>query len=198
MLDRLLSKLPGTQEGDAAIFPFQKRQEYLQYVAATMSKKPSPTNFVRTHSNPVVQRCVHILETQRFKYDLGSKALDVGIGLIGVGLEVAIVSEAVDMRFRVGMAIDYIHWLGRLLRSDIAGQRYGSAEIVLPVWTEELTFVVEQVSRARKVLGDELGNPVLRLLADPLIIDKFKIALGRATFEANVPLGAKPPERDAQ
>jgi hypothetical protein len=174
MLDRFLGKLSDDQGVAARMFPYQALDKYVQYIASIIANKASPTNFSRMHLNPILQSKVQILEAVRSSYNLSSDALETGICLVSIGLEIAIVSESAAMNFRVGMAIDYIHWLGRLLRSDIGSDMYERLENIPEVWAEDLTLAARQVSRAREVLGSAIEESARRVYDDPLVVTRFK------------------------
>ena len=54
--------------------PFENRAEYLQYLGRVVSAKPDPTAFVRNYLNPIEQRLIEIVETQRYNQSFSFQA----------------------------------------------------------------------------------------------------------------------------
>jgi hypothetical protein len=72
------------------------------------------------------------------------------------------------------MAADYIHWLGRLTRSDIADGRFAALQNLPDEGHEDLAFAARQVLAARNMLGKKLGEAIQRVLNDPLVVPVLK------------------------
>jgi cell division inhibitor SulA len=123
-----------------------------------------------------------MIESQRFDIQLAFEALETGVFLISVGLEVAVVSTKVKGMFRTGMAMDYIHWLGRLTRSDIAELRFDTQL----GWPSEgfigLKLAIAQVLAARKNLGEKLDEAIRSVLS-----------CGFRRSRPRIPIGSRPP-----
>jgi hypothetical protein len=174
LLDKFLSNLPSDGRKAAGYLPFRERNEYLLHIGQTIARMPTSTNFVRARLNPILHALVQIIETQRFEFGLSSEALETGICLVSVGLEVAIASEAAKEKFRVGMAADYVHWIGRLTRSEAAYSRFDPDKTFPDTSRDDLSFAAQQVLAARKVLGEKLEVAIQKVLEDPLVLSGFK------------------------
>ncbi|HKN73407.1 MAG TPA: VPA1262 family N-terminal domain-containing protein [Terriglobales bacterium] len=176
LLDKFLSNLPRDNRKAAGYLPLRgRRNEYLQHIGRTIAKMPPPTNtnFVRAELNPILHALVQMVETQRFESSLSAEALETGVCLVSVGLEVAIAAETAKEEFRVGMAADYIHWIGRLARSD-AASRFDASATLQDICRDDLSFAAQQILVARKVLGEKLDEPIRRVREDSLVLSGFK------------------------
>jgi hypothetical protein len=179
LLDKFLANLPRDGRKAAGHLPVRGgRNEYLRHIGRAINQRPSSTKFVRDKLNPVLHALVQMVEAQRFDSGLSVEALETGICLVNVGLEVAMTAEAEKQEFRVGMATDYIHWIGRLARSHIASLRFGSRETLRDTARDDLKFAARQVLATRSVLGDKLEEPIGRVLEDALVLGAFKDLLG--------------------
>jgi hypothetical protein len=118
-----------------------------------------------------------MIETQRLDstsaWDLHEASLFLSI----IALQVAIDSEGTSERFRVGVACDYIHWLGRLMRTDLAASVYVARDTVPPGWLDDLVFAAQQVANASRRLGDVLDVSIGRVKDDPWVAPVFKAAI---------------------
>lgn len=175
LLDKFLANLPRDGRKATGYFPLSgRRNEYLQHIGQTIAQLHSPTNFVRAQLNPILHALVQMIEVQRFESSLSSEALETGVCLVSVGLEVAIASESAKEEFRLGMAADYIHWVGRITRSDAANTRFDSGGALRDIWRDDLLFAAQQVLAVRKVLGEKLDEPIRKVLEDSLVLGAFK------------------------
>jgi hypothetical protein len=180
LLDKFMSNLPRDSRKATGCLPLHgRRNEYLQHIGRTIAKMPSPTNtnFVRAELNPILHALVQMVETQRFESRLSAEALEIGVCLVSVGLEVAIAAETAKEEFRVGMAADYIHWMGRLARSDAASSRFDAGGTLPDIWRDDLSFAAQQILAARRVLGEKLDEPIRRVREDSLVLSGFKALL---------------------
>jgi hypothetical protein len=180
LLARLIAGLPQNDRPGTHYVFAKDRNALLQHVGRIIARKepPANTNFVRDRLNPIMHELVQILELRRFDASLASEALETGVFLVSVGLEVAIKSEKADERFRLGIARDYIHWLARLTRSDLAESRYDKRLGLPDEGLGDLQFAVAQVVAARQALGEEIDESIKRLLDDPLVLPLVKDLLG--------------------
>ena len=174
LLDKFLSTLPRDGQQATRHFAFNNRNEFLKHIGRTVSRRDAPTNFVRARLNPILHGLVQMIEAQRFEFRLACEALETGICIASIGLEVAILSANVPAQLRIGMAADYIHWLGRLTRSDVADDRFSPLENLPDELRQDLAFAAQQVLGAGKALGKELDAAVQRVLNDPLVVPVFK------------------------
>jgi hypothetical protein len=178
LLDRFLAGLPQNDRPATRYFIASDRNALTQHIGRAIARKDVPTNFVRARLNPIVHELVQIIESQRFEVNLAFEAFETGVFLTSVGLEVAIMSAKVNKQFRTGMATDYIHWLGRLTRSDIAECRFDKRLGLPDDGFTDLKFAVAQVLSARKALGEKLDEAICSVLDDPLMLPLVKELLG--------------------
>jgi hypothetical protein len=179
LLDRFLAGLPQNDRLATRYFVAKDRNAIMQHIGKAIARKDAPTNFVRARLNPIVHELVQIIESQRFEVNLAFEALDTGVFLTSVGLEVAISAKA-NKQFRTGMATDYIHWLGRLTRSDIAESRFDKRLGLPDDGFTDLKFAAAQVLAARKGLGEKLDEAIRSVLDDPLVLPLVKELLGNS------------------
>jgi hypothetical protein len=177
LLDQFLALLPRQDQKGAWFVPFDARRTVLKNVGRTIARKHNATNFVRAKLNPKVHEYVEMIETQRFEETISWDTYEAALFLSIIALEVAIDSTAAP-RFRIGLATDYIHWLGRLMRSDDAASAYGARDNVPQEWKDDLIFASEQVTKARQALGQELDMPIGLVKDDPWVAKMFKEQLG--------------------
>jgi len=174
LLARFLELLPGLEYKGGWSVPFDTRRPVLGHLGAIISSKQNATNFVRAKVNPKVYELVTMIETQRLDpsraWDLHEAAMFLSI----MALKAAIGAEGSRQQLRIGVATDYIHWLGRLMRSDVAAGVYVSQDPVPPEYIEDLRFAALQVAVARLVLGEALEAPIRRVNDDPWVAPVFK------------------------
>jgi hypothetical protein len=179
-LDKFISELPRDGERAKSYPPFRNRDGYLRYIGRVIAGKPAPTNFVRDRLNPVVNDLVETIETQRFGGEIAGDAFLQGVWLVSVSFEVAVAAEAAKIEHRIGLAADYIHWTGRLMRSEMAFDICNTSTDLPDIVGNDLVLAAEQIASARKMLGDSLAEPVKRVLSDPLVLSAFKDMLNKA------------------
>ena len=155
------------------------RDELIAFLGRAISRLSAPTNFVRDRINPLVHSLIQTLEFQRGEYDATFNAVQIATCLISLGLEIAVVS-AVELRFREGVACDYVHWAGRLMRSDAARIRLALGADASDLWMDDFTFLARQILQAKSRLGEPVQTASLRVLGDPLVASEFKRLLGPA------------------
>ena len=107
--------------------------------------------------------------------------------MVSVVLDVAIRAETAKRAFRIGMATDYIYWMGRLARSETAATRFTIDEDMRDLWRADFFLAAGKVAAALCTLGDELAAPVQRVLDDPLVMPAFKAALSDGNSQPAVP-----------
>jgi len=79
---------------------------------------------------------------------------------------------SIQERFRIGVATDYIHLLGRLMRSDLAAGVYVVRDPVPPELLDDLTFAAHLVADARReVVPGQAKLPLSTLHESKLIFD---------------------------
>jgi hypothetical protein len=69
-----------------------------------------------------------------------------------VVLDVAIRSENAKPAFRTGMATDYVHWMGRLARSETADTRFTIDENMRDLWRDDFLLAANKVAAVRQAL----------------------------------------------
>ena len=173
LLDQFLETLPGTDEKRQWFVLFDARRGVLENVAATIARKENPTNFVRAKFNPKVHAFVARVETQRLEQSAAWEAHEAALFLCIIALKIAVQGDAPES-YRIGVATDHIHWLGRLMRSDVAASVYVNGDDVPCGWRDDFEFGIQTVARARRELGDALDVPIGRIMNDPWVAPIFK------------------------
>ncbi|SDT08201.1 VPA1262 family N-terminal domain-containing protein [Bradyrhizobium canariense] len=177
LLNAFITALPPGGGAQPGHLPFDNRHAYLEHIARTIALAPSPTDFVRSRLNPIVAFIVGRLEAQRSDQTSCFEQLEAATCVVAVVLDVAIRAETSKRAYRIGMATDYIYWMGRLARSETAATRLTIDEDMRDVWRSDFLLAASKAAAARRALGDELAGPVQRILDDPLVIPAFKVAL---------------------
>lgn len=177
LLTKVLGLLPGSDHNGEWFVPFDARRVVLQHLGATIARKQNATNFVRAKLNPKVYELITNIETQRLDHSLAWDMHEASLFLSIIALQIAINSQGVAERFRIGVATDYIHWLGRLMRSDVAAAVYVASDSVRPQRLDDVTFAAQQIGGARRILGEALDVPICRVNNDPWVTPVFKRAI---------------------
>jgi hypothetical protein len=181
LLDRFLEQLPGLHQKGRWFVPSEARQSVLASLGRTVARKQNASNFIRAKLNSKIHELITMIETQR--NDRSAEALQVALSLSTIALQVITDAEGMDERFRKGIAIDYIHWLGRIMRSDTAASMFATHKTVFPEWLEDLTSVSQQLARARLVLGEPLDAPIAQVKNDLWVASIFKESIAAALID---------------
>jgi hypothetical protein len=155
------------------LLPFVDRSEYLKYVGQLITATHDPTVYLRNHLNPIEQYLVELIETQRYSLSLAHQALECGLAIACVALEVSVRYDGAKIEHRRGLAVDYLHWLGRLIRSDIASH-WLMWEMPDDSAREALALASDQSIAVQQVLGGPVDVALKRVMADPLVPPQFK------------------------
>jgi len=99
--------------------------------------------------------------------------LQIATCLIGLGLGVAATSGA-PQNYREGMAVDFIHWAGRLMRAEPAHTRFEHANTFDEFWRVDVTFCVRQISSARAALGPKVEDSIKCVREDNMVLPAFR------------------------
>jgi hypothetical protein len=174
LLVRFLEQLPGLDHKGGWLILFNTRRVLLEHLSATIVRKQNSSNFVRAKLNPKVDEIVSMIETQRLDPNRAWNLHEAAVFLSIITLRVAIGAVDTQERFRIGVAVDYIHWLGSLMRSDVAAGVYVVLDPVPTELLDDLTFAAHQVADARRVLGEPLEVPIRRVNEDPWVAGAFK------------------------
>jgi hypothetical protein len=158
----------------------KNRNELLKHLAGTINRKANSTNFVRDRLNPVIERYMQAMEFQRPDINSSYAALQITACLISLGLEVALTASAPDDH-RQGMAVDYVHWAGRLMRSEPARIRFDHANGFDEFWQDDVAHCAHQLLAARAGLGSKVEAAITRVLQDDMVLPAFKDMLGMAS-----------------
>ena len=119
-VERLLASLDPNQE--KVWFP--PELSVLEFIGDTLAQRPNGTNVLRDDFNTRTDRFARDVEIGRVVED-SIRRLLAGLALTIVGLRVAACrSGTVPLKFRRGIAKDYIHALGRLLSSTVSRQLF--------------------------------------------------------------------------
>lgn len=160
MAHRLLERLTL----GSSLFGQPEMLSVLFYVGNIISRKKKGTDFLRKYVNPLLDKYANTLEFGNVKKD-SFKMLIAGLCLVVTGLELVRVGEGINTGFRNGIAIDYIHFLGRLLSSFASQAAFGEQMKSFP--GEEIAFEALKVA---KELALSL-EPTVRSAMDLLIHD---------------------------
>jgi hypothetical protein len=176
--DKLLDRfIEGLTKGDR--IPTQNwqylegREDLITALARVIVRRNAPTNFVRDRLNPIMHSLVQEIEFQRDAHDAIYNAIQIATCLACLVFEVAIVVAA-RLEFRQGMASDYIHWTGRVMRSEAAQTRLINAFGSHDLWRDDLKFLARQIERAKVTLGGDLQLSIERVKDDPCVVQEFK------------------------
>ncbi|CAB3806541.1 VPA1262 family N-terminal domain-containing protein [Pararobbsia alpina] len=173
LLNHVLELLPKPGQPSGWFLPFDVRRSVLENLGKTIARKQNATNFVRAKLNPKVHEFVKLIETQRFEHRVAWDAHEVALFLSIIALNVAVLAEA-PKSYRIGVAADYIHWLGRLMRSDMAAGMYVARDIVPSELLDGPMFAAQTIAKVRHVLGEDLNSPIDRVKDDPWIAPNFR------------------------
>ncbi|MGV8889943.1 MAG: VPA1262 family N-terminal domain-containing protein [Pseudomonas sp.] len=182
LLDQFLEQLPGLHHKGRWFVPSDARRSVLESLGRTIARKQNATNFIRAKLNSKTHELVTMIETQRLDYS--TEAHQTSLYLSIIALQVVTDSEDISERYRIGVANDYIHWLGRLMRSHVAASMYVTRDRVFPDWLDNLTFAAQQLAKARRALGDTLDKSIARVKNDPWVAPIFKDAITAALSDA--------------
>lgn len=158
--------------------PAAERVDILTRAGRTISIREKATETIRDRLNATVEHYANALELGLFGQD--TKCYDLlfaGLGLVVVGLQVAMSADHAKASHRVGLGCDYINLLGRFLRSlscDELLNRPDDVDISFP--GEEIAReACGLVYRLHEELGPGLEPAVERLRTDQFVADKFRI-----------------------
>ena len=160
----------------------RERNELFAHLAKIISSKPKATDFIRANLNPIVEEMIRAVETQRD--DRSFELIHISTCLLAIGLEVAIVAEQSDIRFRTGLASDYIHWAGRLMRSVDTHIRYDGGDRIGDTWRDDIAYLAGRMAAAGKAIGEKPTEALDRVLKDELVLEQFKDQLRHRDEEA--------------
>ena len=159
--------------------PNENREAFLRRLGSLLAQDPQPTNLIRSKLNPAMQRFLQNLERQR---GVGWNWVDTAgaaVYTIIVALHAVLFSTTAPIAHRIGAATDYIHWFGRLLRTEMVDTILEQAPSGLNV-VGDMDLAINAILECRVVLGDRLAEPLQRLIDDPYIRASSKARLGQA------------------
>lgn len=154
----------------------QGRDDLVRVLGAAISRRDAPTNFVRDRLNHVLHSLMQEIEFRRGPHGASFNALQIATILISLVLEVAITVEA-PQKILEGMASDYVHWAGRVMRSEEAQARLMVGQGTSDPWEEDIRFLGQQITRGREALGEQFQEAIGRIMDDPLVLAAFKLAI---------------------
>jgi len=178
LLDRFIDQLPGPYQQCRWFVPSDARQSVLVSLGRTVARKQNASNFIRSKLNSKINELITMIETQR--NDRSAETVQVALSLSTIALQVVTEAEGMDLRFRNGIAIDYIHWLGRIMRSDTAASMFPIHGNVFPDWLEDLTSVSQQLAKARLALGEPLDASIAQVKNDLWVAPILKESIAAA------------------
>ncbi len=175
LLSQFLARLPGQDKRHITFIPADLRGLMFDNLSATICRRPRATNFVRSSLNARMDALINMIETQRhsFSWDAHESCIVLSI----IALKVAVNPKAGPENYRGFLANDYIHWVGRVMRSDVTSIKYCDGNPKLDEWAYDFRCVVRSICQARAVLGDVLDDAIDRVNRDPWVPEVFKEAL---------------------
>ena len=176
LLDRFFKGLGGDLTNGLSWQHLEGRDDLVAALARAICRRNAPTNFVRDRLNPTMHSLVQEIEFQRGPYNSTFNAIQIATCLASLVLELAINVEAA-LKFRQGMACDYIHWIGRLMRSEAVHSRLIAADGFPDFWSDDVKILTRQIERAKTILGEPLQKAIQRVLDDPFVVATFKFQL---------------------
>ncbi|MFJ5384278.1 VPA1262 family N-terminal domain-containing protein [Pectobacterium sp. CHL-2024] len=129
--DKFIHRLLARLTIGSDMFGFAEPLTVLLFAGNIISRKQKGTDFLRNNLNPILDSYARTLETSSVQ-DNTIRILIAGLGLTVIGLELARVGEDIDVKFRNGIAIDYINQLGRLLSSFTSQTAFGQQTRSIP------------------------------------------------------------------
>jgi hypothetical protein len=176
---KLLSEFVETLSGEGRTHGYgwqfgQGRDELACALGAAISRRDAPTNFVRDRLNPVMHSLVKEIEFRRGPHDASFNALQIATCLVSLVLEVAITADT-PQNLREGMASDYVHWAGRVMRSEEAQARLMVGRGMNDPWQEDIRFLAQQIRRGKEALRERFQGAIGRIMDDPHVLSEFKL-----------------------
>jgi hypothetical protein len=153
------------------------RDDLVVSIGKAVCRRNAPTNFVRDRFNPVMHSLVQEVEFQRGVSDATFNAIQIATFLASLMLEIATTSEA-PVRFRQGMACDYVHWTARVMRSEALQTLLIACEGFPDLWKDDVALLARQIMRSSDMFGKPLLDSINRVKADPFVATEFKALLG--------------------
>ncbi|WP_460130251.1 VPA1262 family N-terminal domain-containing protein [Pseudomonas sp. S3_A09] len=175
MLDQFLESLPRPDERRISFIPSESRSSVFSNLSSTILRKPNATNFLLRSFNPRMRQLISLIETQRYGYEFD--AHEAGLMLAIIALDVAASPTAGSLQSREGLAADYIHWVGRLMRSSVVSVKYSEGGILIPEWSQDLFMIAQRLSDVSRELGSVLDPAFARIDDDPWVSPLFKSVL---------------------
>jgi hypothetical protein len=133
--------------------------------------------------NPILFRYVNLLETGRSSSDNRPlEMLTAGLCLVIIGLEVARSAKQASIHHRIGVTNDYVHFLGRLLRSWVSEEIFANLEEWRAVRDWEL-YVREAMGLAQSLcieFGPAVEVALERLISDSMVPEMVREQFGNA------------------
>ena len=168
LLDRLIP------DASWRLPPIMERVDLLLRAGRAIGMRDRGTDFVRNRINPALQRYASDIEaghstSNHQRWD----PFFAGLCLVIIGLDVARSAKHAPIQHRLGLATDYIHFLGRLLRSWVSEELYGHPEDL--AFGENFGREALHLAKAlRAELGSDLDAALDRLMEDSMLPDAFK------------------------
>jgi hypothetical protein len=175
LVERLLERLAPADALPKSIGGTE-RVDLLRRAGQTIALGEKGTDFVRNRFNFPLHRYASAIEAARSN---GIQLLFAGLGLVLVGLEVAFSAKDAAALHRIGLATDYIHFLGRFLRSWVSEELFGQPrDRTFPPPGEDIAReAVNLTKKLRAELGSDLDPALERLLTDSMLPDAFMMLL---------------------
>lgn len=184
LLTHFLDKLPTAKDqGTLFILP-DHRRDVITHLAGCVARKKKPTAFILNKLNSRMFEYLETIETQRFSATIILDIHEAATYLSIIALLVATNSSDIDMRHRIGLANDYIHWIGRLMRSEMAFCIYTKCETMPEYLLDGVASMASLIARAKSIFGVEVNGAIDRVMTDQWIVpacrEKLEAALAQS------------------
>jgi hypothetical protein len=171
LLEGLMKRLSVADELPMNL-PIMDRPALLHRAGRTIANRARGTDLVRDRINPILFRYIGLIETGRSSGDdRPLQMLTAGLCLVITGLEVACSATQAPTHYRIGIANDYIHFLGRLLRSWVSEQIFANLGEWRPVRDWEL-YVREAIGLVKSLhaeFGSAIEDALEHLVSDSMV-----------------------------
>lgn len=174
LLEKFLDMLPDPAYKSGWFVAQDALRAALENLSRSIARRQNATNFIREKFNSKINELITIIETQRFDLGIDWDAHQASLAIAVIALQFSITADDTPKNFRIGIATDYIHWLGRLMRADIANSIFRAHGTETSSQLDNLVLAANVAAQARLKLGEPLDAPIDRLKDDPCVVPIFK------------------------
>lgn len=176
LVERLLGRLVPADKSLRSLSR-SERVDLLRRAGRLIAIGERGTDYVRNSMNPALHQYINLIEAGRSGDSRRPfEMLRTGLNLVLIGLEVAFSAKDAPVQHRIGLATDYIHFLGRLLRSWVSEEWFVRPPRAKSLPCSEENHVNEALGLAKALhaeLGSDLDAAFERLVADSMLPNIF-------------------------